>query len=514
MPKVSVVVPVYNVEKYLAKCLRSVCEQTLEDIEILVVNDGSTDSSLQIIRKFAVTDPRIVVIDQQNQGLGYARNSALRVAVGEYVSFIDSDDWIDKGMMEAFYLEAIRTDADLVLGTFYEVSSNERTIRSIPMAPSIWQHKVPFSWRENSDIFYLPTPVWDKFYKRSLLEEHDIYFVKETCEDIDFKWKVFTSAQRISTLPEPMYYYRVRGTSLTSGKKVCVEVFRAHDSARAFLIARGLYEELKEEFQIREISEIVYLSWKARPALIADDITFTVYYNLSKKAFDVMNLRDINSKFPYLSFLYIFLFLHIKTCNDPIRYRAILRAWEAIAARHTRSNVKFGKFQLEGLQETSLSDDPWLSIDRSQDFFNNLRSTAIDKPHYPGSEDIKAAEIGAGYIVILPPVTAHSGDPVKISARMPKPSWADRLSFVAWTMQPERSKTLDIIASIDRADSTAGLATTVAQTMDPSTWYSLVTLDLTTFEPGELIELTLRVQGIGPFPFHHTSVHLSHFQFY
>jgi glycosyltransferase involved in cell wall biosynthesis len=514
MPKVSVIVPVYQVEKYLAKCLQSLCEQTLKDIEILVVNNGASPAERRIINKFSASDDRIIVINhEKNIGLGYARNSALEIAKGDYISFVDSDDWVDKGMMEAFYLEAIRTDADLVLGTFYEVSSNERVIKTIPLDATIWQFKVPFSWRAHPDIFYLPTPVWDKFYKRTIIEENKIRFCKEIGEDIGFKWEFFTRSNRISTLPEPMYYYRVRTSSLTSGKKICVDVFRIHDAARDFLVSHGLYEDLKGEFYVREINEVLYLSWKARNALLADDITFTAYHNLAKKAFGSMRPEDVFPKAPYINFLYMFLFLHITMYNNPAQYRAILRAWENIASRRKRSTVKVGKFHLERSQDLSRLDDPWLSIEHSHSFFEKVQSSMIDKPHYTDDTQTKAAEIGNGYIVMMPPTTEMSGAPVTVSLSFTRPPEVNTLSFIAWTMHPHRSKAIDVVASVDTVES-SGNPIAMVKTMAASTPYCLIMLDLAAFEVDEVIELRLQVQGAGPFPLHNAGVRLSHFLFH
>jgi hypothetical protein len=310
-----------------------------------------------------------------------------------------------------------------------------------------------------------------------------------------------------------MYYYRVRSSSLTSGKNICVDVFRIHDAARAFLISHGLYEELRGEFYIREISEILYLSWKARPALLSDDITFTAYHNLAKKSFGSMKPEDVFPNFPYLNFIYIFLFLHITTCDNPIQYRSILRAWESTATRRKRSTIKVGKFHLERPQDSLRSNDAWLAIEHSQDFFEKLQSTVIDKQHYTDDVQVKAAEIGNGYINMMPPVTEMSGEPATASLSVAKPIGVTALSFIAWTMHPHRSKTLDVTASIGRPGSSDNPVVAI-ETMDTSTWYSLITLDLTTFKSGDLIELKLQVQGAGSFPFHCMDVRMSHFLFH
>ena len=115
MVKISVIIPVYNVEKYLKECLDSVINQTLKDIEIICVNDGSTDNSLNILENYAKKDNRIIVISQKNKGLSGARNTGLKYCSGEYVSFIDSDDYVSKDLFELTYNNAISNNSDLVI---------------------------------------------------------------------------------------------------------------------------------------------------------------------------------------------------------------------------------------------------------------------------------------------------------------------------------------------------------------------------------------------------------------
>ena len=114
MNKVSIIVPVYNIEKYLAKCLDSLINQTLEDIEIICVNDGSTDNSAEILNEYAQKDCRIKIINQDNAGLSAARNTGINAANGEYIGYVDSDDWIDLNFYEKLYNAAKDTDADIV----------------------------------------------------------------------------------------------------------------------------------------------------------------------------------------------------------------------------------------------------------------------------------------------------------------------------------------------------------------------------------------------------------------
>ena len=115
-PKVSIIVPVYNVEKYLEKCLDSLVNQSLHDIEIICVNDGSKDDSLDILEKYAKKDSRIKIINKQNQGLSAARNDGLKVAAGEYVGYVDSDDWVDLNFYEKLYESAKKYNAEIASG--------------------------------------------------------------------------------------------------------------------------------------------------------------------------------------------------------------------------------------------------------------------------------------------------------------------------------------------------------------------------------------------------------------
>lgn len=128
MIKISVMVPVYNTSKYLEKCLESIVNQSLKDIEIICVNDGSTDNSFEILKKFSNKDKRIIVINKKNGGLTSARNTALKIAKGEYCLNIDSDDWIEQGYFEVMYNKAKEDDLDIVISDFYKEFTAEKKL--------------------------------------------------------------------------------------------------------------------------------------------------------------------------------------------------------------------------------------------------------------------------------------------------------------------------------------------------------------------------------------------------
>lgn len=208
---VSFIVPAYNVWKYLEKCIASLQAQSLDSFEIILVEDCSLDRTLTLAQRLAAKDERIRLIRHtKNRGLGPARNTGLDHARGKYICFVDSDDWVDPGYGEAFYLEAERTDAEMVVGTFYAVFSQGARIASHFVDPAVRYATLPFNARTCPAVLSMPTPVWDKCYRRDFLDRHNLRFPALIGEDIPFQWEAMTQAERISVVGEPFYYYRIR----------------------------------------------------------------------------------------------------------------------------------------------------------------------------------------------------------------------------------------------------------------------------------------------------------------
>lgn len=194
MPKVSVVVPVYNVEPYLARCLDSLINQTLSDIEIICVNDCSPDNSLKILNQYAAQDTRITIINhEKNLKLAGARNSALRVSTGEYVAFIDSDDYIAEDFLEKLYNLAERENADIAKGACKILSAGDVASGIISNNAEIEKNKYNFQ-------FFL----WTAIFRRSVLCKYDIKFAVDT---IVFQMRAVHSANKIATTNDAIYYY-------------------------------------------------------------------------------------------------------------------------------------------------------------------------------------------------------------------------------------------------------------------------------------------------------------------
>lgn len=213
MPKVSIIIPVYNVEKYLRECLDSVVNQTLTDIEIICINDGSTDNSLKILEEYASQDNRIKIINQENQGAGAARNKGLEIAEGEYISFLDSDDFFDLRMLEKLYDKATETNADITVCEFYNFNEDTKeTTEGISLRKQfIVPFKKIFSYKDcpQSILDTVMRAPWNKLFRTDFLRQCDIKFQNlPYFNDVLFCTLVLAYAQSITAIPDRLVYYR------------------------------------------------------------------------------------------------------------------------------------------------------------------------------------------------------------------------------------------------------------------------------------------------------------------
>jgi hypothetical protein len=208
MPKISVIIPVYNTEKYLSQCLDSVLTQTFQDFEVICVNDGSTDGSLAILEEYAKKDPRIRVLTQVNQGQSVARNEGMKLAGGEYICFLDSDDFYDEDFLYTLYTKSVESDADIVMTNTRYVNGNDSTLTSLTT-----QMLDQFADR----IKILPHGgVWDKIYKVTLLKEHHLRFHAGLYfEDNLFVVQALFYAAKMVVIDGPSYNYICNPNSTT-----------------------------------------------------------------------------------------------------------------------------------------------------------------------------------------------------------------------------------------------------------------------------------------------------------
>lgn len=255
--KVSVVVSVYNAEKFLRQCLESIGGQTLPNIEIVCINDGSTDHSLEILEEFAEYDERFRIYTKENEGLGgaSARNLGLEKAQGEYISILDSDDFFEPDMLEKAVERADDTGADFVIfGGFEYDNKNGNTykVSSILNEKCIPKKRV-FSYHDCPDGIYQLSQgmAWNKLYRRTFLEKHNIRFQKiKYTDDAYFTFVHMVLAEKITVLREYLCYYRVNtGTSQTDGLADYPDsAYLPYLALKAFFIKLGAYETIKHSF--------------------------------------------------------------------------------------------------------------------------------------------------------------------------------------------------------------------------------------------------------------------------
>lgn len=205
MIKVSVIVPVYNKEEYIEECLESLIKQTLKEIEIIVINDGSTDSSALKIENYTNKYDNIIVVNQKNQGLGSARNSGIREARGEYIGFVDADDFVNEDMYENLYNQAVEKKSDLVICDyqFYPKPVNFK---------KKWFNK--YTGKVDAEFLDKNTQPWNKIVSKKLLDEINFEFFEKNGDGAYIN--IFLNAKNIITIDDKLYNYRVGQDSMST----------------------------------------------------------------------------------------------------------------------------------------------------------------------------------------------------------------------------------------------------------------------------------------------------------
>lgn len=265
--KVSIIVPVYNVEAYLPSTLDSLINQTLRDIEIICVNDGSTDNSILILNEYAKRESRITVIEQENRGLSGARNRGLSMAKGEYIYFMDSDDYLDVNAMEECFLIAKPSDVDIVMfdaicfedsnyhGVYKPEYSRKESLAAVAKKNS---SNIEIISRLLEDNLFIPS-VCLNFIRRALLVENRlIFFANIIHEDELFTPKLYSLAKKITYVDKPYFHRRLRNSSIMSA----THAKKRYDSLIIVLneldkFSRGLKSRLLRKFIHQRMNVLV-----------------------------------------------------------------------------------------------------------------------------------------------------------------------------------------------------------------------------------------------------------------
>lgn len=255
--KVSIIVPAYNVEGYIEDCLNSLINQTLKEIEIIVVNDESTDSTPKIIEKFAQKDSRIKVINQKNQGLSGARNSGLKIAQGEYIGFVDSDDYVDLDYFEKLYNTAKEYDADMTVASILKHKKDflkyNAKYSKITCEEKL-DKKIRLCQDKKKRYFY----VWNKLCKYDLLKNHNQEFpLGRVFEDVVFTTKNIYNSNKIVSVPDIKYHYIERAGSIVKSK---LSEKKINDRKTAYCELQDFAKE--KEFKLPERLNYYESYWK------------------------------------------------------------------------------------------------------------------------------------------------------------------------------------------------------------------------------------------------------------
>ena len=316
MALISIIVPIYNVEKYLEECINSILAQTYKELELILVDDGSTDHSGEICDKYASLDNRIRVFHQKNQGVSVARNNGLAFVHGEYMTFVDSDDYIAPDMVELLYNNMRAENAQIsICGAWfaYRKRIKERQIRDVYLKMS-----PPEALGKMLDFGYYDLSLWAKLYKTDLFQGFQ-FPPGIICEDMYVIPKVIAEADCVVYDSTPKYYYRQWQGSITKGKPFVVSYLDGLKACTEFVTKR--YPDLSETIQCMDLFAhlMIYtalLRQKNENLLLLDEI----YQKIIAKAMAMERVADIK-KIPTKSRISLRLLLHSRKIHTAV-YRA------------------------------------------------------------------------------------------------------------------------------------------------------------------------------------------------
>lgn len=264
-PKISVIIPVYNASKFLHESIPSVLKQSLKEIELICVNDGSKDDSLEILEEFYKTDSRIRIIDQENAGCGAARNRALDEACGDYIYFFDPDDYISKNAFKELYKNAVRNDSDLVIFKIARFRDGEEINYSIPGfdLETVFKdadfNEFTFNYKDvKRYVLNSSFAPWTKLYKKEFLDKYDDFrFPTDIAfDDTPFHVQSMLRASKMSFIPKFFYYYRLNPNSINNTSSNGIHIFGICDIVERFLKNEDHFDEFTEEFKLFKITQI------------------------------------------------------------------------------------------------------------------------------------------------------------------------------------------------------------------------------------------------------------------
>ncbi|PWM76194.1 MAG: glycosyl transferase family 2 [Clostridium sp.] len=284
MPKVSVIVPIYNVEKYLEKCINSLLSQTLEDIQIILVNDGSKDNSGNIAKEYEKNNKdRVIYVEKENGGLSDARNYGLKYATGDFIAFLDSDDYIEKNAYEEMYNKAIEENADYVECDFIWKFPNKIRV----------DKQYPYKNKKEM-LSFVRVVAWNKLIKRQLITDNNLEFPKGLrYEDVEFTYKLIPFINKFAYVDKPFIHYVQREGSIANVQNErTAEIVTVLDNVIGFYKKNNIYEKYRDELEYNYARYLLCSSLK-RMCKIKDK---TIREKLLTESWERLNLNFPNWK--------------------------------------------------------------------------------------------------------------------------------------------------------------------------------------------------------------------------
>lgn len=325
--KLSVVVIVYNTEYYLEECLDSLVNQTLDSMEIICVNDGSTDNSLNVLNKYAKKYDNIKVIDQENAGGANAGNRGLKEAKGEYVALVDSDDIVVEDAYEKMYKKAKETDSDVVCGkpNIY-VTGVQREVSNIH---NPWYIEQSINPEEFLDIFH-DAYYWNKIYRRELVEKNEIYMIPgKIYADVPLVFRAYLFANKVTIIPDVVYYWRKRdqeaieqGDSATSVSKSLLDTNNMHDRLITYYYLKDYFIEAGKEYLFNSAVKLYFerLFYPIKGILKDEQFKQAYLTEMIPILNDIENVYDNNLPIEYNLYIYFLLNNKIDTLEEFINF--------------------------------------------------------------------------------------------------------------------------------------------------------------------------------------------------
>lgn len=334
MTKVSIIIPYRNVEQYISKCLSTVLYQTLEDIEIICINDASKDGSYDIVHQYAKNDKRIITLNTVvESGQSYARNLGLEVASGEYIGFVDADDWIELDMFEKLYNKAKAADADITMcrSKLYDDKTQEfYTNDYYDLKPlEKFEDKVFNANDTKNEILNINVVLWNKIYKREFLGKLGVRFAQGYIyEDMPFFFETYIKAQRINILWESLYYYR-QNRSFSTMQKSDKKVYDRIDMAELTynILKQAPFFHEKQDEILRWIIDDIFHRYT-----LLEDKYYEEYYKRMREFFINLNLTDEQKEKLKVSYCYD------EFCN--ILERDYFGFWNFLIDKYKTSNKR------------------------------------------------------------------------------------------------------------------------------------------------------------------------------